>query len=250
MISKCVDCRKLRGKTCQQKMSDLPEERLIEEPPFSYCGVDMFGPFLIKEGRKIHKLYGAMFTCLCSRAVHIETTNSMTTDSFIQALRRRNSRRRNIRIIQSDNGSNFIGASTELKRAFSEMDKKKIDDFLMELGGEWLICRHNPPTASNMGGVWEQQIRSARSIIAALLKQHGESPNDESMRTLLSEVEEIINSRPVTCDNIGYENSIFPLNPMQLQSMKTKICYATTWNIPEGTYVLSKILATSSTWMQ
>ena len=35
MISKCVDCRKLHGKTCQQKMSDLPEERLIEEPPSS-----------------------------------------------------------------------------------------------------------------------------------------------------------------------------------------------------------------------
>ena len=33
---------KLCGKTCQQKMSDLPEEQLIEEPPFSYCGVDIF----------------------------------------------------------------------------------------------------------------------------------------------------------------------------------------------------------------
>ena len=84
MISKYVDCRKLRGKTCQQKKSDIPEERLIEEPLFSYCGVDMFGLFLVKEGRKIHKRYGAMFTCLCSRAVHIE----MPTDSFIQALRR------------------------------------------------------------------------------------------------------------------------------------------------------------------
>ena len=38
----------------------------------------MFGPFLVKEGQKMHKLFGAMFTCLCSRAVHKETTNSMT----------------------------------------------------------------------------------------------------------------------------------------------------------------------------
>ena len=103
------------------------------------------------------------------------------------------------------------------------MDKKKINDFLMELGGEWLIWKHNPPTASNMGGVWEWQIRSARSILAALLKQHGESLNDESLRTLLVEVEGIINSRPITCDNIGDVNSIVPLNPMQLLSMKTKI---------------------------
>ena len=136
MISKCVNCRKLRGKACQQKMSHFPEERRIEEPPFSYCGVDMFGSFLVKEGRKIYKRYGAMLTCLCSRAVHIETTNSVTTDNFIQVIMRLISRRRNINIIQSDNGSNFVGASTELKKAFSEMDKKTINDFLMELKGE------------------------------------------------------------------------------------------------------------------
>ena len=82
------------------------------------------------------------------------------------------------------------------------MDKRKINDFLMELGGKWLIWRHNPPTASNMGGVREWQIRSARSVLATLLKQHGESLNDELLRTLLVEVEGIINSRPITCDNI------------------------------------------------
>ena len=93
----------------------------------------------------------------------------------------------------------------------------------MELGGEWLIWRHNPPTACNLGAVWKQEIRSARSIFAALLKQQRESLNDESSRTSLVEVEEIINSRPITCDNIGDVNSIVPLNPMQLLSMKTKI---------------------------
>ena len=58
MISKCVDCSKLCGKTCQQNMSDLPEEWLIEEPPFNYCGVDMFGSFLVKECQKIQMLWG------------------------------------------------------------------------------------------------------------------------------------------------------------------------------------------------
>ena len=164
-----------------------------------------------------------MFTCLCSHAVHIETTNSMINDSFIQALRRLITRRGNIGIIRTKNGSNFVGARTELKRAFSEIDKKKINDLLMELGGEWLIWRHNPPTASYMGEVWERQIKSARGILAASLKKHGESLNDESLRRLLVEIEEIINSKPITCDNIGDVNSVVPLNPMQLLSMKTKI---------------------------
>ena len=70
----------------EQKMADLPNDRTIDEPPFTNCGVDMFGPFLIKEGKKELKTYGTLFTCLSSRAVHIECTCSLETDSFIQAL--------------------------------------------------------------------------------------------------------------------------------------------------------------------
>ena len=209
-ILKCVDYRILRGKTCQQKMNDLPEERLIEEPPFSYCGLDMFGLFLVKEGRNIHKRCCAMYICLCSRATHIGTTNCMTTDSFIRALRRLISRRRNIRIIRSNIGSNFVGASTELKRTFSEIEKKKINGFLTKLGWQCLIWRYSPPNVNNMGGVWERQIRSARSIFVALQK-HGESLLDESLRTVLVEIKGIISSKPITCDNMGDVNSIVSL---------------------------------------
>ena len=71
--------------------------------------------------------------------------------------------------------------------------------------------------------MWEQQIQFARSILAALLKEHGESLNDKSLRTLLVEVAGIINSRPITYDNICDINSIVRLNSMPLLSMKTKI---------------------------
>ena len=84
----CVTCRKLRGKTQIQKMADLPFDRVDPAPPFSYCGVDYFGPFLIKEGRKELKRYGVLFTCFTSRAIHLEIANSLETDSFINALRR------------------------------------------------------------------------------------------------------------------------------------------------------------------
>ena len=67
-----------------------------------------------------------MFTCMNSRAVHIEVIHSLDTDSFIQALRQITAKRGNIRTIYSDNGSNFIRADNELKRAFEEMDNEKI----------------------------------------------------------------------------------------------------------------------------
>ena len=134
-------------------------------------------------------------------------------------------------MIRSDNGTNFVGASTELKKAFGEMDEKRINDFFMELGGEWISWKRNPLVASNMGGVLEWQIRSARSILSVMLRNHGESLSDESLCALLVEVEGIINSRPITCESIGDVNSIIPLSPKQLLSSKTRVVIP-----PPGTF--------------
>ena len=90
-------------------MADLPQDRLKEEPPFTYCGMDMFDPFEIKERRNTLKRYGTLFTCLASHAIHIEMTKSMDTNSFILALQRFIARDCNIRSIRCDNGGNFIG---------------------------------------------------------------------------------------------------------------------------------------------
>ena len=117
-------------------MADLPTERLFQEPPFSYCGIDMFGPIVVKEGRKEMKRYGCLSTCLSSRAIHIESINSLSIDAFIQALLRFVSRRGNFRVIRTDNGTTFVGASAELNKAFSEMNHKKINEFMLEHGGQ------------------------------------------------------------------------------------------------------------------
>ena len=105
-ISKCVRCKHLRGRFQQQKMADLPRGRMREEAPFTFCGVDMFGPFVVKNGRKEMKRYGAFYTCLSSRAIHSEVTYSLNTVFFIMCLRGFNG---NVRLIKSNNGSNFIG---------------------------------------------------------------------------------------------------------------------------------------------
>ena len=94
LIFKCVKCWRLRDRLGEQKMADL--HRLAEAPPFTYCGVDMFGPFVIKQRRNEIKRYGTMFTCMTSRAVHFEITHSLNSDSFIQALRQVITRRGNI----------------------------------------------------------------------------------------------------------------------------------------------------------
>ena len=88
LVSRCVICRKLRSLPQQQKLADLPQDRVEPAAPFTYSAVDYFGPFFVKEGRKEVKRYGVIFTCMASRAIHIETANSLETDAFINALRR------------------------------------------------------------------------------------------------------------------------------------------------------------------
>lgn len=86
LIAKCVTFRRNRAPVAEQKMADWPKHIVTPAPLFTNTGVDYFGPYVVKEGQKELKRYGCLFTCLASRAVHIETANSLETDSFIQAL--------------------------------------------------------------------------------------------------------------------------------------------------------------------
>ena len=138
------------------------------------------------------KRYGALSTCLASRAVHKEVSHSMTTDSFIQGLRRMITRRGNVRQILSDNGPNLVRAEQELILAFNEMDKN----------ADWIKWKGNPPAASHMGGIWECQIWSARGILASLLQTHGHSLDEESLQTLVAKTEAVINSQPLTVETM------------------------------------------------
>ena len=151
MISKRVRSEHLRGRLQQQKIANLPRDRMNEEAPFTFCSVDIFGPFVVKNGRKELKQYGALYTCLSGRTIQIEVTYSLNTDSLM-CLRRFIGQRGNLRLLRSDNGSNFTGASAGLIQAFQEIDHSRISNYLEEHGGEWINWKRNPPFASNMGG--------------------------------------------------------------------------------------------------
>ena len=105
LVNRCVICRKQHRKLNQQMMAELPAQRIkADDPPFTYSGVDYFGPFEIKVGRSTVKRYGVLFTCLNSRAVHIEIADSMATSSCINALRRFMASKGTVKEIISDNG--------------------------------------------------------------------------------------------------------------------------------------------------
>ena len=175
-IGSCFKCRKLRAPVVEQKMSDLPEDRLECHPPFTYCAVDYFGPFSIKENRKELKRYGVLFTCMASRAIDLETATSLKTDSFRNALRRFLSRRGPVRQIRCDQGTNLVGARRELKEALAKMDHSDVKVELQRSHCDWIDFKMNVPAASHMGGVWERQIRTVRSVLFSLLASNGRQP--------------------------------------------------------------------------
>ena len=133
-------------------------------------------------------------------------------------------RRGSVREIRSDQGTNIVGAETELKKALEEMDHDDIQRRLSKnFSSDWVIkWKRNPPAASHMGGVWECQIRSVRSILSALMREYGHVLDDESLRTLMAEVECIINSRPLTVPSSD-PGDLDPLTPSHLLTMKSKI---------------------------
>jgi hypothetical protein len=178
-------------------MSDLPVDRLTaDNPPFTNTGVDYFGPFEIKRGRSVVKCYGVMFTCLAVRAVHLEVADSLDTSSYINALRRFLARRGQCKKLRSDNGTNFVGAQAELKKAIDSWNTNQIHAFMLQKNVDWDF---NPPAGSHHGGVWERMIRTVRKLLNSVLGQQPIRKLDsECFRTFLCEVEAILNDRPIT----------------------------------------------------
>ena len=85
----CLVGKNMFSCTEQQRMADLPPERLDwHHPPFYNVGQDCFGPFNVVYGRGNVKRYGCIFTCMSSRAIHLEMLHSSNADAFMNSLRR------------------------------------------------------------------------------------------------------------------------------------------------------------------
>ncbi|XP_052407932.1 uncharacterized protein LOC127953079 [Carassius gibelio] len=217
IISRCLICKRHGGKTGEQKMADLPEERVVPDlPPFTNVGVDYFGPVDVKRGRSIVKRYGVVFTCMASRAVHLEVAYSLDTDSCINALRRFICRRGQVSHLRSDNGTNFVGAERELREALASLNHDRIDRALSRKGIKWSF---NPPAGSHHGGAWERMIRMIRKILCSVLRQ--QTLDDEGFHTVLCETEAMLNDRSITGLSDD-PNDLEALTPNHLLLLKGK----------------------------
>ena len=196
LLKDCVTCRKQNARPIHPKMANLPTDRVTSDnPPFTSTGLDYFGPFEVINGRKREKRYGVVFTCLSSRAMHIEMAYSLSTDSFINAFRRFQARRGNVKLVRSDNGTNLTSGEKELRLAIKNWNSSAVDNWMLQRGIDW---KFQPPSASHFGGTFEREIRSIKKVLRSLLDEQPLKLTDEALNTLFCEVECILNCRPLT----------------------------------------------------
>ena len=209
----CSVCKRQKAKAATQIMAPLPAIRVnVPLRAFAHTAVDFAGPFITVQGRgkRREKRYLCLFTCLASRAVHLEMAYGLDTDSFLNAFYRMASRRGLPKRMISDNGGNFIGANNELKELVRALDQDKILQSTANKGISW---QFNPPLAPHFGGVHETMIKSAKKAIKAILTNSDVS--DEELMTAFIGAEALINSRPLTYQSASPEDDI-PLTPNHL----------------------------------
>ncbi|XP_033307895.1 uncharacterized protein LOC117209710 [Bombus bifarius] len=165
-IKGCVRCCRAQPPPVEYVMGNLPEARVTESRPFTNVGVDYCGPFHIKEkrdrNRRQIKVYVAIFVCLAIKAVHIELVDDLTSEAFIAALRRFIARRGYCSTIHSDNGTNFRGASNELRELHdllqSDDHKEKVTAFLADKQIEWRFIPPHSPHFEKEELLWQLTI--------------------------------------------------------------------------------------------
>ena len=191
-------------------MAPLPAIR-FKSPlrAFGRTAVDFAGPFVTIQGRgqRRQKRYLCLFTCLCSRAVHLEIAYGLDTDSFLNAFYRMVNRRGLPEEMLSDNGTNFKGADRELKELVSQLDADKIQKSAANRGIKW---NFNPPLAPHFGGAHETMVKAAKKATSAILGNA--DINDEELTTAFTGAEALLNSRPITYQSANPNDDV-PLTP-------------------------------------
>ncbi|XP_058797621.1 uncharacterized protein LOC131667864 [Phymastichus coffea] len=200
VLRRCVPCLRQRPKFSHAKMADLPESRVNPAFTSAKTGVDFFGPIMIKEkkdrNRSFLKAYGSVFVCMATKAVHIEIASDLSAEGFLACFRRFVATHGKPTTMYSDNGTNFVGANSELQRIYQLHNSPEFKDAIQSFAAaERIEWNFNPPLSPYFGGLWEAAVKSFKHHLNRVVKD--QKLTYEQLETLLKEIAAVLNSRPL-----------------------------------------------------
>lgn len=193
VLKNCVICKKFNSSPGRQDIAPLPKDRIVESPPFETCAVDFAGPIYVKTKTDLEKAYIVLFTCAVTRAVHLELASDLSTSNFLLAFKRFISRRGLCKTIYSDNAKTFVKADNLLNHIWNRISKTEILQYFTQNNIVWKFI---VPRASWWGGFWERMVRSVKTPLKKVLGRS--CLTFEEIQTTLTEIEAVINGRPLT----------------------------------------------------
>jgi hypothetical protein len=227
----CFTCKYLAKKCGEQLMGPLPENRMGPAPVFESTAVDLFGPLSFQDPynkRRTGKAWGVVFVCMATSLVHVEVTESYSTDSFLMALRRFMTVHGAPRRFPSDQGDQLVAASKQL----ATWNWAKVDELCSQRGATWRLV---PTGGQHHNGHAERVIGMMKLCLAQTLE--GKRCSLMELATVLSEAAQAVNSRPIARSKPSEDpTSEGPITPLHLQLGRASI------EIPEVRFDLNPSL--------
>ena len=154
------------------------------------------------------KIWGSLFTCLTTRAIHLEVVTDLTSEKFLNSFRRFVARRGVPCIICSDNATTFKGANKVVESLWNKVQEdSRCCDFVSSNKIRWHFIT---PLSPWKGGYYKRMVGTVKSSLKRAIGKKVLAQED--YQTLLCGVEGVVNSRPLTY--IYEENNAKILRPV------------------------------------
>lgn len=200
-VHKCNTCFRLKPRPTFPLMANLPDIRTRPAiKAFTETGCDFAGPIAYTPVRRrgVHseKAWIVCFTCMTTRSCHLEVATSLSTPCFLAAFKRFLSRRGPIKVLHTDNATNFQGTASYLRDLYKFLKDEYYPKLEMECAESRITWKPICPTTPHFGSCWESMIKVTKTILFRVIGQ--QLLSYEELCTVLTQVECLLNSRPLT----------------------------------------------------